>query len=88
MPKAFLEQSGQKEYSENCLANFAFMSRADNRVLGGVAPSSYRMKMPADTSEILNHAICSESLFDDKFKTFIDGRAERLAYIATVLCDL
>ena len=45
MPRNFLKESKQNRiFDESALANFAFMSRADNRRLGGDAPSVYRAK--------------------------------------------
>ena len=44
MPKAFLKDRGISE-NLNSLANFAFISKADNRKLGGVAPSQYKAHM-------------------------------------------
>jgi hypothetical protein len=87
MPKAFIEQSKQSSsVSVNCLANFAFISRADNRQLGGVAPSAYKSKMPASYASILERAICPNSLFDDNYVTFIAERAELLKLSAEELC--
>src|SRR5205823_10079723 len=79
MPRAFLKASKQTQWDENALANIAFLSRADNREIGGVAPSLYRRKMPGDVSAILESAITSEALFKDDFKVFIKDRADRLA---------
>lgn len=87
MPKAFLEQTGQRAFSENCLANFAFMSRADNRLLGGDRPSVYRQKMPDLVDGILDRSICPPSLFNDNFDAFINERAEMLANKGTALCE-
>jgi hypothetical protein len=87
MPRSFLRASGQNQYPDSILANFAFVSRADNRTLGGVAPSKYRAKMPADISGILEHAICPESLFLDDYATFVRERAALLAHAATALCE-
>jgi hypothetical protein len=60
MPKAFLQVTQQAAYSPNCLANFAFISRADNRTLGGDGPSDYRKQMPADCSAIFERSLCPE----------------------------
>ena len=81
MPQAFLAKSGADTGSVSVLANFALISAADNKVLGGVAPSVYKSKMPADkVTEILEHAICpEEELFDDDFPAFLQERAARLA---------
>ncbi len=88
MPKSFLSKAGETEYDENCLANFAFMSRSDNRSLGGVAPSVYRSKMPEDVQAILERAICPASLFGDDFNVFIGERAEMLINKAKTLCGV
>jgi hypothetical protein len=87
MPKAFLDATEHYE-NENCLANFTFMSRADNRQLAGDAPSEYRKKMPGNIDEILDRAMCPPSLFNDRFDLFIDERANMLAQYAANLCDV
>jgi hypothetical protein len=86
MPRAFLKANTAAQWDENILANFAFLSRADNREIGGVAPSVYRAKMPEDVTEILESAITSETLFSDDFTAFINERAELLARAAAKLC--
>lgn len=90
MPRAFLKGSGQDklDISESCLANFAFLSRSDNRLLGGNAPSAYRTKMPTNVDQILEHALCPPSLFDDDYLRFIEDRAELLMATAAQLCGL
>lgn len=40
-PRAYLRSSDQFEFDESCLANISFMTKADNNILGGVAPSEY-----------------------------------------------
>ncbi len=86
MPKAYLLASKQDSYSPNCLANFAFISRADNRALGGIAPSLYKAHMPATTEDILKLAMCPDDLFNDDFKTFILNRTSALKLAAEELC--
>lgn len=86
MPKDFLRRTGQKSPPENCLANFAFISRADNRYLGGDAPSIYKNKMPKNFNDILNRSICPSNLFNDGYKTFVIERAEWLVKSAEELC--
>lgn len=74
----------------NCLANFCFMSRADNETLGGSAPSVYKAKMPVDPgllNDVLDRALCPYSLFDDNFDNFILARAQRLAEEAKRLTE-
>jgi hypothetical protein len=78
MPKAYLKSSNQTTISENILANFAFLSRSDNRLIGGVAPSAYRSKIGGDETTILSSAVCPISLFDDKYPAFIEGRKMQL----------
>jgi hypothetical protein len=86
MPRAFLQSSIQEAYGSGCLANFAFISRADNRDLGGGAPSAYRSRMPAELTDILKRASCPESLFLDVYKAFIEQRAALLRAAAEDLC--
>jgi hypothetical protein len=86
VPKAYLAASGQTKPPANCFANFAFISRADNRDLGGVAPSKYRSKMPQDVTQILSRAMCNESLFNDDYEYFVRTRAKALQDFANELC--
>lgn len=86
MPKAFLLGTGQTGNSPNCLANFAFISRADNRALGGVAPSAYKNLMAGNAADVLARSICTEDLFSDDFKNFISSRSEFLKKTAESLC--
>ncbi len=87
MPKAFLQSTEQTNISPNCLANFAFISRADNRELGGVAPSIYRSKMPNDISEILERSIIPGELFENNYPNFLEKRAYLLREFAEGLCQ-
>ncbi|MGM0788853.1 MAG: GmrSD restriction endonuclease domain-containing protein [Bacillota bacterium] len=85
-PRAFLTSSQQtSNFSENSFANFCFLSKADNVQLGGVAPSVYRTKMPANVDEIIEHAFCSNSMFNDNYDVFVEERAERLSDFANQL---
>jgi hypothetical protein len=86
MPKAFLNSTNQRVHSHNCLANFAFLSRADNRILGGDAPSIYQFKMSQRTTEILERALCPVSLFQDEYETFITERVSMLKAAAESVC--
>jgi hypothetical protein len=88
MPRDFLRQSGQTTYDESVLANMCFLSRADNRKLGGRAPSAYRVSMASNIGEILTSAVTTDILFEDDYKKFIEERAEKLATLARNLCDL
>lgn len=85
MPRAFLKSTGQTKIPESVLGNFAFLSRADNRQLGGSAPSLYRAKMAKNCKEVLSAAICPSALFDDKYEPFLDERAQLLTSEAVKL---
>lgn len=77
-PKAFLTSQHKSDKEINCLANFSFMSKADNNQLGGVAPSIYKNKMATNTDEILKAAFTSDIIFLDNFDNYIDDRASNL----------
>jgi len=87
MPQAFLSRVHSIDTAgATVLANFAMISAADNKALGGSAPSVYRTKMPdGQVGEILMHAICPESLFDDDFESFLDARSQMLVEAADAL---
>lgn len=85
MPQAFIK-GGDHASSVSVLANFAMISAADNKILGGVAPSAYKQKMPdAQIDEILEHALCPQALFDDSFPKFLKLRAAELTARANLL---
>lgn len=86
MPRAFLKTSAQDAYPDSILANFAFLSRADNRQLGGSAPSAYKSRMAPNIEEILTSAICPETLFTDDYERFVEARAALLLIEAVRLC--
>jgi hypothetical protein len=79
MPQAFLKDLGASVREINPLANFAIISATDNKILGGVAPSEYKHKMPAaKLSLILSRALCPEILFTDHYEDFIEARTAKL----------
>jgi hypothetical protein len=78
MPRQFLKDSGQVQFPDSCLANFAFLSRADNRKLGGETPSKYKAQMEGDVDATLSAALCPPSLFGDDYEKFILERSELL----------
>lgn len=78
-PRKHLKDKGLSTREINRLANFAFLTRADNRKLGGDAPSSYKGKMATGQLDaILSSALCPESLFEDDYEKFIAERSELL----------
>ncbi len=88
MPRSFPKAQKGARLHESILANFAFLSRSDNRDIGGVAPSSYRAKMADDLTSILNSALTSEKLFTDDYEAFILDRTNRLSNAAAELCEV
>jgi hypothetical protein len=86
LPRSFL---GGKDFpvdKVNALANFAMISAADNKELGGVAPSKYRVKMPTDhIPQILSAALTPNALFDDDYEPFITARSQVLVEAANNL---
>jgi len=88
MPKAFLGASGQNHRGESILANFCFIARADNRALGGDAPSSYRARMAGNIDQVLQSHLCPNELFDDDYEAFVTRRAALLAEKANLLCGV
>jgi hypothetical protein len=85
MPKAFLRQSGQAEPSDSILANFCFLSRADNRLIGGAAPSAYRSTLAVNIDEVIDHALVPSSLFGDDYAVFVNERSSLLTITANAL---
>lgn len=82
MPDSYLKKIGTLPFKPNCLANFCFLSRAENRHLGGDAPSVYRKKMPTNSALILDKAFADDALFTDDYAQFIDARSKRLQAFA------
>lgn len=84
-PRAFLTARSVPPAEQGPLANFAFLSKADNAALGGVAPSVYRERMPQQVDNILEAAICPPSLFADDYQTFLRDRSLQLEAFANRL---
>jgi hypothetical protein len=88
MPKQFLKLSNQTLFDESALANFCLLSRADNGLIAGAAPSKYRSKMPLDVTDIMKKALIPDSLFNDDYPAFVTERATIVSSIAARLCNL
>lgn len=87
-PRAYLKERGRAQEEINSLANFVFMSSIDNKILGGSAPSVYRVKMENESiPKILERSSCPASLFDDDFDDFVARRSEMLAAEAQRIAD-
>jgi len=88
MPRKFVKDSEQEDAFVSVLANFAFLSRADNREIGGEAPSKYKSKMQGDVARTLRRGLIPIALFDDKLLEFLEARAQELSAEAARLCSL
>lgn len=84
-PRAYLEKNPSRRLDANCLANFVCMSRADNRTLGGIAPSKYRTYMHSPANHVLEPALVPDSVFEDNFDAFVMERSQILAAKANAL---
>jgi hypothetical protein len=84
-PRAFLTAREVPPAEHGPLANFAFLSKADNTALGGTAPSTYRTRMPQRVDDILEAALCPPSLFADDYRAFLRDRALLLEAFANQL---
>jgi len=86
MPRAFLKTGSPLDVPVNALVNHCFLSRSENKHLGGVAPSAYRVKMADNEKQVLDSALVPESLFSDDYALFAVERANLLAkYAASLL---
>jgi hypothetical protein len=87
-PRAYLRSQGYDMDQINRLANFVFMSSADNKILGGDAPSQYKQRLDsAALPMILERSVCPANLFDDDYSAFLKNRAARLSDLANRLIE-
>lgn len=88
-PRNFLKQlpTPPTDKRINALANFAIISRAENRQISDRKPSDYRSDMPANIDAIKAGALLPDALFMDNYDTFVQERAQLLLGKATELCD-
>lgn len=86
-PKAYLREQGVTDTRINSLANFCFLSSAENKNIGRRKPSEYitQLPPPPKRDQVLSSAFCEESLFDDNFEKFYSQRAELLTSFANNL---
>ncbi|WP_293985356.1 DUF262 domain-containing protein [Sphingobium sp.] len=84
-PRAFLRDAGHDDPSINVLANFCFLSAAENRNIGKKRPSVYFKDLGSedhDISETLASAFCAADEFNDDYDSFIKARTGRLVAFA------
>ena len=83
-PQAFLRRLDIPTEKQSCLANMCFISAADNKTLGGLAPSEYRNRMVRVTlPDVLRRAaVPDDILFTDSFEWFVEQRADLLVELA------
>jgi len=87
--KKYLKSQDRTTREINRVANFAVISAADNKKLGGKAPSEYKSDMNhSNLGSVLKAAAVPESLFDDDYDAFIEERADELLAHARQLCAL
>lgn len=88
-PRNFLKQlpTPPEDKQINALANFAIISRAENRKISDRRPSAYRADMPADIDAIKRGALLPDALFLDNYDHFVKERAQLLLDKANKLCD-
>lgn len=89
-PKAYIarvETEGEckHDYSVNTLANYAFLSRAENREISDRPPSEYKHLMLDQIDDILKSQLIPESLFADDFDRFLVARMKLLTNDAAIL---
>jgi hypothetical protein len=89
MPKAFLKKQRDAidDKRINALANIAIISRAENRKIGGRAPSEYKSAMPSDITTIAERAFLPDSLWLDDYEIFLADRAKLMAAQAELLLN-
>ncbi len=84
-PRAFLRDNGYEESQINMLANFCFLSAAENRNIGKKRPSVYLKDLGGPehkVDETLASAFCEAAEFNDDYDNFLQGRTARLVAFA------
>ena len=87
-PRAFLRETGVNEVDINMLANFCFLSAAENRQIGRKRPSVYVKELNSvehQLSDTLASAFCKSDEFDDDYEAFSKARISRLVAFAEKL---
>lgn len=87
-PKNYLKEQLKIDAREDqfLLANFAFLSQTDNRIIQDKSPFDYRKLMPQDKlNEIFSAAFIPAGGLDMSYRDFIDRRVELLTRRANEL---
>jgi hypothetical protein len=86
-PRAFLRDLGVPDVATNALANFCFLSAAENKNVGRKKPTVYLEDLVAgeQRTPTLTSAFLLESDFNDDFESFQLSRADRLIGYANEL---
>jgi len=89
-PRAFLRDRAVGEGMINVLANFCFLSAAENKRIGRKTPSEYLSEIADDQTRdaVLASAFCAaQDLEHDDFYAFLTERSHRLAEYANGLVN-
>src|SRR5690606_23943122 len=73
-PRKHLERLGVKDGDINCLANFCFLTKADNLKIRDKAPEEYKLLITSGLNEVLEKAVCPADTLDTDYKTFLRNR--------------
>lgn len=87
-PKKYLERSGIDRIRINCLANFCFITNADNQKIKDKAPGDYKKLIPSQSLHVvMKHAVCPDNALDLDFDNFLTQRSQLLADTALSLVN-
>jgi len=85
-PKNHLKESGVAE-RVNALANFCFISAADNQIIKDKAPSDYIKLINAKSRpDVLARALIPEKFATMSYEQFLSARSKLLVQQASELC--
>ncbi len=74
-PQAFLKEKQVPAAKINALANYCILSSADNKRVGGGAPSAYRTKLTDQLDLVLKENLIPMELFADDYESFLKKRS-------------
>jgi hypothetical protein len=86
-PRAYLDGLSVPPEQTNCLANFCFLSKADNARIGATPPSQYITLLPQqDRDAILRSSLVPPNSLTAPFSAFLEQRAALLVTQVGALC--